>query len=55
MSGDWSEANHRYLAAALHWLRLALRRHAEGGRPPRPGWRVPQGDQGPGPPGVRGR
>jgi len=36
VSGDWSEANHRYLAAALHWLRLALRRHAEGGRPPRP-------------------
>ncbi len=31
MTGDWQDANNDYLAAALHWLRLVLRRHAEGG------------------------
>jgi ATPase family associated with various cellular activities (AAA) len=36
MSRDWQDVNHDYLAAALHWLRLVLRRHAEGGNPPRP-------------------
>jgi hypothetical protein len=25
---DWHDANNNYLAAALHWLRLTLRRHA---------------------------
>ena len=28
MTGGWHETNDDYLAAALHWLRLALRRHA---------------------------
>ena len=42
MNRDWQDANNEYLAAALHWLRLALRRHAapaDGARGilPRPG------------------
>jgi hypothetical protein len=41
VSRDWQDANHDYLAAGLHWLRLALRRHAvaPGGHdgPPGPG------------------
>jgi ATPase family associated with various cellular activities (AAA) len=28
MTCGWHDANNEYLAAALHWLRLALRRHA---------------------------
>ena len=28
MSLDWHDANNAYLAVALHWLRLVLRRHA---------------------------
>lgn len=36
MNGDSRDVNNDYLAAALHWLRLVLRRHAEGGNPPRP-------------------
>ena len=36
MNRDWQDINHDYLAAALHWLRLVLRRHADGGNPPRP-------------------
>lgn len=28
MSPDWHDANNTYLAAALHWLRLTLRRQA---------------------------
>jgi ATPase family associated with various cellular activities (AAA) len=31
VNGDWQAANNDYLAAALHWLRLVLRRHAQGG------------------------
>jgi hypothetical protein len=30
VNGDWQDANNDYLAAALHWLRLVLRRHAQG-------------------------
>jgi len=29
VSPDWHEANNEYLAAGLHWLRVALRRHAD--------------------------
>jgi hypothetical protein len=36
VSGNWPDANHDYLAAALHWLRLVLRRHAEAATPPGP-------------------
>jgi len=36
LNRDWQDINHDYLAAALHWLRLVLRRHADGGNPPRP-------------------
>jgi ATPase family associated with various cellular activities (AAA)/Winged helix domain, variant len=31
VNGDWQDANNDYLAAALHWLRLVLRRHAQTG------------------------
>jgi hypothetical protein len=31
VNGDWQAANSEYLAAALHWLRLVLRRHVQGG------------------------
>ena len=38
MNRDWQDANHDYLAAGLHWLRLVLRhhagQHADGGNPP---------------------
>ena len=36
MSTDWQDINQDYLAAGLHWLRLVLRRHADGGSAPRP-------------------
>ena len=37
-SRDWQDANHDYLAAALNWLRLALRRHATAGGHGAPPW-----------------
>ena len=37
MSLDWHDANNSYLAAALEWLRLTLRRHAASGSAPAAG------------------
>jgi hypothetical protein len=48
VNGDWQDANHDYLAAALDWLRLALRRHAQVGRQAQAGGSHPQdGSQAP--------
>ena len=45
MNGDWQAANNDCLAAALHWLRLVLRRHAQGGSHTQDGSHAQNGSQ----------